>query len=98
MGKLRRHLMKDFRREIHRREVEEETNRAIMEDDTGRRVVECIAALRGEKSAIRSSDNLELNLGLVLCGRADCLLETFFREAQCRSGSDSRRSVTRIKR
>jgi long-chain acyl-CoA synthetase len=64
MGKLKRHLMKDFMREVPRREGEEERDRGLMEDDTGRRVVECIAALRGEKGAIRASDNLELDLRL----------------------------------
>ena len=64
MGKVKRHLLKDFMREIPRREEEDERDRGLLDDETGRRVVECITVLRGKKSAIHSSDNLELDLGL----------------------------------
>ncbi|MBI4684495.1 MAG: AMP-binding protein [Nitrospirae bacterium] len=65
LGKLRRFMIKDLmERPEARSQKAEEVDKTLFSDETGRRVVECIKPLIKEKLQIRSTDNLELDLGL----------------------------------
>jgi long-chain acyl-CoA synthetase len=65
LGKLRRFMVKDLIKvKSEKLKAKGETDRELLEDETGRKVVECITSLLREKIPIRTTDNLELDLGL----------------------------------
>lgn len=65
LGKLKRYQIRELlAKSASQRPEKREEDRALLGDETGRKVVECIMPLLRETIPIRSSDNLELDLGL----------------------------------
>ncbi|HWR57527.1 MAG TPA: AMP-binding protein, partial [Thermodesulfovibrionales bacterium] len=65
LGKLKRYKIRDYlTKSVSEKPEGKEEDRALLNDETGRLVVECITPLLREKIHVRSSDNLELDLGL----------------------------------
>jgi long-chain acyl-CoA synthetase len=80
LGKLRRFMVKDLLiTKAEELKVEKE-DEGLREDEFGRKVVECIRFLMKEKTPIKLSDNLELNLGFDSLMRIELIsaLETAF--------------------
>ncbi len=64
LGKLRRFMVKDLIKvKSEKLKVKSKEDRKLLEDDVGRKIVECIKPLLKEQVPIRSTDNLELDLG-----------------------------------
>ncbi len=64
LGKLKRYQIRELLAKPAGEARTKEEDRALLADETGKRVVECIVPLLREEVPVRSSDNLELDLGL----------------------------------